>query len=154
MIVFQCFYHSSKIQSIEVSDTIKHLPDSCFSECSSLSSIIFHGQIESIGEFCFYKCSNLQSIELSASFKHLPDSCFSECSSLSSIIFHGQIESIGGDCFYKCCSLISIILPISLKQIEKSFHEGNFEGCLSFQNLSVCDLSLLTFCDFKETPFN
>jgi hypothetical protein len=72
---------------------VKDLPDECFYGCSSLSSIIFPGQIESIGNECFYECSNLQSIEIPISVREInPNqwyeySCFEGCNSLQNMSF-------------------------------------------------------------------
>jgi hypothetical protein len=102
------FENCSLLQSIEIPQSLKNIPIPCFSKCTSFSSIIFHGQIESIGSSCFSGCSKLQSIDFRQSIKNLPNCCFSECSSLSSIILCGQIESIGQSCFSKCSKLQSI----------------------------------------------
>jgi hypothetical protein len=89
----------SKLQSIEIPESVKNLPYQCFYGCSSLLLIIFHEQIESIGNECFWQCSKLQSIEIPELVKNIPYQCFDGCSSLSSIIFHGRIESFGNGCF-------------------------------------------------------
>jgi hypothetical protein len=102
------FANLQNLHSIEICRSVKNLPYRCFYFCSSLSTIIFQGQIESIGHECFSHCSNLQSIEISRSVKNLPIQCFYGCSSLSTIIFQGQIESIDSGCFSECSKLQSI----------------------------------------------
>jgi hypothetical protein len=39
---------------IEIPQSIKNLPDWCFNDCSSISKIIFHEQLESFGDY-FWK---------------------------------------------------------------------------------------------------
>jgi hypothetical protein len=60
---------------------------SCFSNCTSLSSIIFHGQIELIWGKCFSWCTSLTSIST-------PNICLSEC-----FLFH-QLKQLVKNVFY------------------------------------------------------
>ena len=52
---------------------------SCFSGCSSLTSITLPSSITSLGVDCFYCCSSLTSITLPSSITSLGNGCFQKC---------------------------------------------------------------------------
>jgi hypothetical protein len=88
---------------------VKHLPVRCFEDCSSLSSIIFHDQIESIGESCFRGCTSLQSIEIFLKVKKMV-----------------RIESFVQSCFAECISLQNLSTNNVLLFIPKDFEDSPF----------------------------
>jgi hypothetical protein len=106
------------------------------------SSIIFHGQFESIGLNYFQKCSKLQLIELIQSVKYLHGSCISNCLSFSSIIYHGQFESLATYWFSRGSKLQSmksfnlwntfLMLFTMLFSFIHSFSWINWINCLNF----------------------
>lgn len=81
---------------------VTSLEDSCFYNCSSLTSINLPSSITSLGDSCFYNCSRLTSINLPSSITSLGDWCFFNCSRLTSIDLPTSITSLGDYCFYRC----------------------------------------------------
>lgn len=58
---------------------VTSLEDSCFKNCSNLTSITLPKGITSLGESCFEKCSSLTSITLPEVITSLGEYCFSRC---------------------------------------------------------------------------
>ena len=78
-----------QLTSVTVGNTVTELSNSCFLDCSSLSSITFdsNNSVISLGTLCFQNCSSLTSITIPESVISLGSSCFQNCSSLTSITF-------------------------------------------------------------------
>ena len=55
------------------------LADSCFEDCSGLTSINIPSSVTSLGDHCFEACSSLTSIKISSSVTSLGEYCFSGC---------------------------------------------------------------------------
>jgi hypothetical protein len=84
----------SKLESIEIPQSVKNISELCFENCSSLLSVKFYGQIDKIGFECFSGCSKLESIEFYKSVTNISELCFSNCSFLLSVKLHGHIDKI------------------------------------------------------------
>ena len=69
----------------QIPNSVTSLGESCFSGCSSLTSITIPNSVTSLGEGCFVYCSSLPSITIPNSVTSLGGYCFSGCSSLTSI---------------------------------------------------------------------
>ena len=145
----------AKVKSIHLGTLVTSIGDSCCKNFTSLTSIDFTQDLESIGEEAFYNCtsllsfgfnkakllgkyafcgSGLQSIDgFNASVQALPEGCFYKCSHLQSVVIPSSIQSIGEYCFASCQSLTSIDLRaynISIPSIYSSTFDqvGTIEG--------------------------
>ena len=135
---------------------VTSLEDSCFKNCSNLTSITLPKGITSLGEYCFYGCNSLTSITLPEGITSLGDGCFNGCSSLTSITLPEGITSLGEYCFKGCSSLTSITLPegitslgeycfgycnsltsITLPKGITSLSDGCFAGCNSLTSITL-----------------
>ena len=66
------------------------LEDSCFEDCSGLTSINIPSSVTSLGDHCFYGCSSLTSIIIPSSVTSLGENCFMCSFNLKSIYFKGM----------------------------------------------------------------
>ncbi len=66
------------------------LSDSCFLNCSGLTSITIPSSVTSLGYKCFYGCSGLTSITIPSSVTSLGESCFRGCQNLKTVYFEGK----------------------------------------------------------------
>ena len=64
---------------------VTSLGNSCFMNCSGLTSVKLSNIITSLGEFCFNGCSGLTSIRIPNSVTNIGSYCFSDCNSLTKI---------------------------------------------------------------------
>ena len=76
--------------------------NSCFRDCSGLTSITIPSSLTSLGERCFQGCSGLTSITIPSSVTSLGNQCFLNCSGLTSITIPSSVTSLGKYCFYGC----------------------------------------------------
>ena len=106
-----------EIKNFYVIDGIKNINRSCFSCSSSLVTINFLGEIETLGELAFNKCMMLKNVNFSKCVKHVGDKAFDTCHSLERIEFPEGLISLGSHVFKDCFNLKYIVLPDSLEMV-------------------------------------
>jgi hypothetical protein len=130
----EAFASCELLQSICIPSAVTHIPDGCFSQCSSLQTVAFasSSEMEMIGERSF-SCSGLESITVPATVEVLNTSCFGSCSRLAVVIFAAQskLRRIANQAFQNCSSLASISLPSSVELVGLRC----FSGCSSMSHL-------------------
>ena len=110
------------------------LGNSCFFECSSLTSITLPEGVTSLGDGCFYLCAALTSINIPESVISLGEYCFDSCASLTSINIPESVTSLGEGCFYYCRSLtLATVLPA----VPPSLGWGVFDNVHSSLSIKV-----------------
>ena len=82
--------------------TVTYLGNSCFYNCTSLTSINIPSSVTSLGDGCFKDCTSLTSIDIPSSVTSFGDGCFQNCTSLTSINIPSSVTSLGLLCFSKC----------------------------------------------------
>ena len=78
----------------------------------------------SIGNSCFYNCSSLSSITIPNGVTKIGNSAFRDCISIN-LKIPSSLINIGELCFYGCSRLSTITIPEGVKEICY----GTFEGC-------------------------
>lgn len=79
--------------------TVKSIKEECFSNCSTLESVLMPNTITSIGYNCFMFCRNLKKVELSDKITEIPYNAFYLCERLEDIEIGRNITSIGASAF-------------------------------------------------------
>ncbi len=99
-----------------------------------ISTIVFSGNITSIGKYAFWGC-NITTIEIPESVKSINDCAFGGCDKLNKVTFVGNSTvSIGGSAFGYCPNLNSIILP---DNGDVMLHSKCFEGSYKIKNIVI-----------------
>ncbi|MGN0475138.1 MAG: leucine-rich repeat domain-containing protein [Acutalibacteraceae bacterium] len=102
---------------------------------SEITSVVFDGNITSLGYYAFQDCTDLISIILPHLITRIGDAAFGRCSSLTHITIPEQVTKIEGATFYGCSSLTDVVLPDSLTTLAKS----SFHYCNSLSNIVIPD---------------
>ena len=125
----------STLKNVYGSESVLHIGDGAFRNCSSLMPVTLHGSLLYIGEdaflacsskafskitipssvkylgsSAFYGCSGLINVSLDCKITTIPDSCFAQCTSLTNITIPDTVTSIGNSAFYNCNSILYIDL--------------------------------------------
>ena len=127
------FEDCTSLANIELSNSVITIGNSTFKGCTSLSTISVPNSVTSIGDSTFESCTSLANIELSTSLATIGNSAFKGCTSLSTISVPSSVTSIGDSTFEDCTSLTNIELSTSLVTIGNSA----FKGCTSLSTISV-----------------
>ena len=115
---------------------LKSIPNSCFSKCTNLSSIVLPEGLESIGSNAFYNCSSLRGLlNLPETLTELGSYAFSNCSSLTGDLhIPDGVSVIPVGCFMGCTGFNG-----TLHLSEKLTEMGNyaFNNCPSFSKIVI-----------------
>lgn len=111
---------------------VVRIADSAFRDCTSLSSILFWADIESIGNYAFAGCTNLVSISVPNETKEIGEHAFEGCLSLSKATLWGD-PNIRKYAFANCTSLKEISIGYNTEIVETHA----FDGCTNLQKAKV-----------------
>lgn len=113
-------------------DKLTIIPNSAFSGCPALKSLLLPDGIVSIGEFAFGDCVNLERLSLPDGVKTLGRWAFDYCKSLKSIKIPSSATNWGDGLFSSCESLESIYIPDGVKVVYLG-------ACSSLKSITIPD---------------
>ncbi|MBQ2979151.1 MAG: leucine-rich repeat protein [Bacteroidaceae bacterium] len=87
-----------------------------FSYCSQLQSVTFNDNLQVIPDGCFYNCPSLTTVDMPASLVTVEDSAFYYCA-IREVILPAGVTTIGSSAFYRC-PIVTLSLPSTLETIE------------------------------------
>lgn len=132
--------NAQSIRQIDLSYArhIKNLPAGVFKGLKNLESVIFHDQIESIGENTFKDCVKLKEFIAPPKLKTLNGSCFRGCTSMDTVVLNEGLKLIGVQAFMGT-GISEIRIPNSVTGV----HSRSFCDCPN--------LKLVVFGDNSES---
>ncbi len=106
------FRNCSSLTPVTLHSSLLYIGNDAFLACSSkaFSKISIPSSVEYIGNSAFYACSGLVNVSLDCRITSIPDSCFAQCTSLTNISIPDTVVSIGDSAFYNCDSILYIDL--------------------------------------------
>ena len=121
------------LSEIVIHSSVTSIGKGAFSSCYSLSEIVIPSSVTSIGNWAFYGCYSLSEIVIPSSVTSIGDSAFSGCRSLSEIVIPSSVTTIVDRAFSDCRSLSEIVIPSSVTSIGDSA----FSGCRSLTEIVI-----------------
>lgn len=88
--------------------TITAIGESCFEDCSNLTSIILPPSLRAIEDNAFRGCTSLRGIKIPESVQTIGSGAFADCGALEAVNIYGSIQSIGAGAFSGCNKLYYI----------------------------------------------
>lgn len=148
-------FHSCKMTAISIPSTVKCIGENAFSECRSLSDIIFvdNSQLINISNHAFY-CTNISSIIVPRLLVSIGNISF-ELSNLKQMVFPSDcyLSEIGSFAFSKT-QLKSIEIPNTVKQIgEYAFYHLNLDSISFSNNSQYKEIGTKTFAGISYCSF-
>ena len=157
------FYACTRLEIIEIPNTVVEIEDHAFHRCSRLRKIRFQkkSRLNKIGDYAFAGCVSLEAIDLPSSVSQIGTYAFAECYSLRKLMFDhsslypASIEKIAPYAFAACESLKAVEFCNNsiLERVEK----GAFIGCRNLSKLvftsrlKVLGPYSLAYCKELET---
>lgn len=133
-----CAFQNTKIQSIDIPETIVSIGEQAFRGCRDLKEVNFEGDSIELGERCFESCTSLESIWVPAC-GIVPKGAFRACSNLTAAVIDEGSYIIDQGAFECCDSLKYIYIPTSMDVIYTAY---------TFRN--VTDLVVAGIPGYKE----
>ena len=126
---------ASGISSIVFQGDVTSIGSYAFEYCTELKSVFIPESVTSIGEFAFDKCTAMTDVSVSNSVTSIGNHAFSNCSAIKSLVIPSSVASIGQSAFSSCWGITDIVLEDGVARIE-----GNaFERCSGIASLFIPD---------------
>ena len=125
--------YTNGIGSILFNGNITTIGQSAFEDCSSLTGIIIPDSVTSIGSSAFMGCKILKDVTLSENVEEIGAYAFYGCWALSNVKIGVSVKNIGDYAFYCCKNIIDIHLPDSLISIG----EESFKCCYGLKYIDI-----------------
>lgn len=144
----KAFSNNSKIESIELPNTVTNIGEKAFIGCTKLTQVKFSSGLEEIGEMAFAFCIKLGDIELPEGLQRIGEQAFQTCP-LEKIDIPNTVTFIGRRAFFSGNSFISQDSKIKWLSIPESVVEIGKQAFCKFINLmgtalpSKCHIELL-----------
>ena len=144
------FSYCHKLESVDLSKSLKKIDNGAFDECMKLKKIVIPDGVTEIGDFAFLHCPKLTSVKQSKNLKKLgiddfygcgfksitipngvkeiPSGLFGDCKSLTKVVLPNNITKIGENAFY-FTKLKTITIPKSVKKIDEYAFSDSFYLC-------------------------
>ena len=113
------FFYCTALKEINISKSLKELPESMLNECSALERIIIPSNIETIGIDCFICCYSLKEVIIEDGVKTIGTGAFMHCSSLEEITLPDSVTKLGNKAFLWCLNLKTVRLSENLQVIDE-----------------------------------
>ncbi|MBP1578853.1 MAG: leucine-rich repeat protein [Oscillospiraceae bacterium] len=132
--------------------------DGAFSDCRSLTEVVFHKKFRSIGAAAFSDCFGIEKITLPEGLKNISDLAFSGCMKLDNVVIPTSISVINRGTFSCCLSLTNVTIPSSVTTIADGKtitttslrNDGAFGYCPSLKKIVLPNVSTVGKYAFSE----
>ncbi len=127
------FAGKTKLNTIEVPDTVLYISEAAFNGCKSLTNVVIPSSVKRIDAAAFANCTTLTKLELPNQIKSLGESVFRGCSALNTINIPTGVTVIPESAFRSCISLDTIDIPAKVEEIK----EFAFRNCPKLMNVYI-----------------
>ena len=130
------FQDWTRLESIELPESIKSIGNNAFQNCYSLASLVIPESVESLSDYSFSGCTNLASFVMPYGIKIIPYAAFEGCTSLTEFVIPSSVTTIGFYAFSGCSNLASVTIPKSVTTLQNAA----FWDCKSISYIYIEDL--------------
>lgn len=123
------------VTDLVVPDDITEIKPYAFYNCTSLSSVEFGNNLQTIDDSAFKYCTGLTNITVPGNVKDIGGSAFAYCTNLESITLNEGTVSIGGNAFNNCKKIKSMTIPNTVTNLGV----GVFSYCYALENVVIGD---------------
>lgn len=127
------FYNCTSLTSVEFGNNLQTIDDSAFKYCTGLVNITVPGSVTDIKASAFAYCSNLESVTLNEGTAYLGAYTFYQCKKLKSMTIPNTVTYIGKNMFSYCSALEHVVIGDGVTEIP----DDCFYLCTSLNTLSI-----------------
>ena len=115
------------------------LPNSAFSNESTLTTVVLPSTLTALGGNAFYYCTSLTSVNLPSSLNNIGSSAFQNCTALTSLDFDVTGGLVVGSYAFSSCTHLESITINAGGDVTLSTYYGNevFSGCTALQTFEL-----------------
>ena len=119
----ESFFRATSVKEVILAENFNEVGTSAFINCKSLE-YVYLNKIKILGNTCFSKCTSLTSIAIPDSVTKIGSDAFSGCNSLESIAISNSVTSIGNSAFLGCGSIERVDITNLSTWCKISFGNG------------------------------
>lgn len=123
-------FYCSNLESVTIPSSVVEISEGCFQGCSRLMSITMTESVKTIGVSAFSE-TGLVSVSLPG-IETIEKYAFDRCKDLTAVRIADGLQSLNFRAFWRCTSLTEIDLPGTLCSIE----EDVFDDCISVKKIT------------------
>lgn len=127
------FSNCISLSGVVFPEGLKTVTEYAFYNCTSFGNVTIPDSVTAIGSYAFFQCREMTSLTIPDSVKSLGSSSFGGCSKLANVSFEGQLTTIGSEAFRTCSALTEITLPQGIKILETNL----FLSCVSLGEVTL-----------------
>ncbi len=105
IIGYRAFQNKTAITSVVVSDSVTHIRDWAFENCTGLKDVTLGSSVTVIGSAAFRNCTGLTDVIIPDSVTSIRDWAFYACTGLASVTLGSGLTAITVGAFRECTSL-------------------------------------------------
>ena len=122
--------NNANIANIDLSEaSATKIPESAFRQNTTLESIVFPRDLQSIDRWAFHSCSNLSGeLILPPSLTSIGDTAFYNCTGITgTLVIPDSLTSVYQSSFFGCNGIETIVFGSTLREIEiSSYYDPSF----------------------------
>lgn len=123
-IYYRTFASCHSLTNVNISSNVKIIEERAFAGCSSLKYMDFPN-VEEIGEYSFSNCTSLSEVVFHKGFTYVGSAAFSNCTNLQNVTLPVGTKTISYIAFENCKSLRHIDFPASLVYLKSASFRGS-----------------------------
>ena len=127
------FDGNTKIQKIELPESIIFIGSNAFIDCTNLREVILNNGLKTIKERAFECNKSLESIQIPDSVQELGENAFKECKHLKNVTIGKGIKSIK-ECTFSLCKKLE---EVKIKGDIQTLESNAFENCTELKKISL-----------------
>ena len=127
------FSNRSSLTAATIGSNVKSIGNDAFYNCSELTAVTIPDAVTSIGIGAFYYCSKLTAVIIPDAVTSISQYAFAVCSALTAVIIPDAVTSIGVEAFVGCSELTHVTIGSSVTTIGSSA----FNGCSKLTAVTI-----------------
>ena len=126
--------YQKSIKTVVFEGEITSIGDYAFNSCENLTQITIPNGVTYLGEYSFASCLSLESIEVPDGVKKIQTHAFFNCRNLVSVTLHEGLEEIGSSAFDDDQHIKELVIPSTVKKI----YANTFHNTIGLECFTVC----------------
>ncbi len=126
--------YRKSIKTVVFEGEITSIGDYAFNGCENLTQITIPNGVDYLGEYSFAGCSSLESIEVPDGVKKIQTHAFALCHNLVSVTLHENLEEIGVSAFDDDQHIKELVIPSTVKKM----YANTFHNTIGLECFTVC----------------
>jgi len=119
------FANSTTITSVVLHDGIASIGAHAFENCAALKSFSWPEAVASIGDYAFANCTSLESVDIPKRVGSIGVSAFDGCSSLGYLLVESGVASLGDHALRGCVKLQTVSFKGDAPALGDGWDEGS-----------------------------